>query len=488
MKQALTVFLLFSQLMSQDDSKIYWNSLATDVTVGVPLADDESLIGGRIQVKASFDGGTSFNDLGDKFIIEKRDTDDLKEVSIPENVFEASPGFKEGAEARFIAEVWDRAGNSMIGSVSDSVLIIDQTLPTAVSMELTSSNELNPEMAMPGDSITFQLNTSEPIDPPLFEINGETYDGAVGVEKSWMLVYPADEADDGPITFIISYSDLAQNPGSPVTEATGGKVITMDGTPPELTDISLFTSNSNDSLLAIKGDSVFLEFTSSEPIRDISPSLNYTEAVLQKEDSLRFTYYHVFTEQDTEGVIPLILDYKDMAGNLGETVDETSDDSEVTFDMTPPADFKVETVGSLQGDAVAAEPGAEGEEDEKSSSKKGDSKGEPGMIMIIVLSVVGLTVLAVWVSWFKLFSKAGQAGWKALVPFFNLFVFTKIVEKPVWWIAIYLIVPVGYILSALQVSKLFGKNIVFSLGLIFLPLVFFPLLAFGKAQVKTAEN
>ena len=127
-------------------------------------------------------------------------------------------------------------------------------------------------------------------------------------------------------------------------------------------------------------------------------------------------------------------------------------------------------------------------EDEKSSSKKGDSKGKPGLIMTIVLSVVGLTVLVVWVSWFKLFSKAGQAGWKALVPFFNLFVFTKIVEKPAWWIAIYLIVPVGYILSALQVSKLFGKNIVFSLGLIFLPLVFFPLLAFGKAQITQSEN
>ena len=108
--------------------------------------------------------------------------------------------------------------------------------------------------------------------------------------------------------------------------------------------------------------------------------------------------------------------------------------------------------------------------------------------MIIVLSVAGLTILVVWVSWFKLFSKAGQAGWKALVPFFNLFVFTKIVEKPVWWVAIYFIVPIGHILSALQVSKLFGKNIVFSLGLIFLPFVFFPRLAFGKAQVTMAEN
>ena len=103
MKKIVSFILLFCLLMSQDDSKIYWNSLATDVTVGVPLADDESLIGGKIQVKVSFDGGTSFNDLGEKFMIEKRDTDDLKEVSIPENVFEANSGFKEGAEARFIA-------------------------------------------------------------------------------------------------------------------------------------------------------------------------------------------------------------------------------------------------------------------------------------------------------------------------------------------------------------------------------------------------
>ena len=50
MKKIVSVILLFSLLMSQDDSKIYWNSLATDVTVGVPLADDESLIGGRIQI------------------------------------------------------------------------------------------------------------------------------------------------------------------------------------------------------------------------------------------------------------------------------------------------------------------------------------------------------------------------------------------------------------------------------------------------------
>ena len=47
---------------------------------------------------------------------------------------------------------------------------------------------------------------------------------------------------------------------------------------------------------------------------------------------------------------PINLSYKDLAGNTGDLIDETSDDSEVNFDMTPPDPFKVETVGSLQGE------------------------------------------------------------------------------------------------------------------------------------------
>jgi len=40
------------------------------------------------------------------------------------------------------------------------------------------------------------------------------------------------------------------------------------------------------------------------------------------------------------------------------------------------------------------------------------------------------------------------------------------------------------LLSAFQIAKFFGKNITFSIGLIFLPIVFFPLLAFGKSEYK----
>ena len=109
-------------------------------------------------------------------------------------------------------------------------------------------------------------------------------------------------------------------------------------------------------------------------------------------------------------------------------------------------------------------------------------KEELGLIPLILLLFTSLTILIVLISWFKIFSKAGQAGWKALVPFFNIFIYTKIVNKPIWWFIIYLIIPIGYILSAFEVSKFFGKNLIFSIGLILFPIVFFPLLAFGKAE------
>ena len=137
-------------------------------------------------------------------------------------------------------------------------------------------------------------------------------------------------------------------------------------------------------------------------------------------------------------------------------------------------------VGSLQGDLIEQE-NEELDSGEKKSKKK---KKELELIPIIIFSFIGLTVLVVWISWFKIFSKSGQSGWKALVPFLNLFVFTKIVGKPPWWLIIYLIIPIGHILSALQIAKLFGKNMSFSIGLICLPIVFFPLLAFGKSEFQ----
>ncbi len=52
-------------------------------------------------------------------------------------------------------------------------------------------------------------------------------------------------------------------------------------------------------------------------------------------------------------------------------------------------------------------------------------------ILFFVLTVVGL-----W----GLFEKAGQAGWKILIPFYNFYIWLKIIKKPLWWY-IFIIIP-----------------------------------------------
>ena len=195
-------------------------------------------------------------------------------------------------------------------------------------------------------------NTFESISKPLFIIDGEIYDGAVGIDKSWMLVYPASDASDGLIEYEISYSDIAGNPGEPITKSVNQVSITKDGTLPKLSQISVSTSNKFDSSLAIESDTVFLNFKASEALRDITVMLNYNQAKLFKDKDLAFSFYHVFTSSDSQGVIPVMIDYRDMAGNIGETIDETSDNSQVILDMNPPGEFQVEKVGLILSDGV----------------------------------------------------------------------------------------------------------------------------------------
>lgn len=86
------------------------------------------------------------------------------------------------------------------------------------------------------------------------------------------------------------------------------------------------------------------------------------------------------------------------------------------------------------------------------------------------------------VSFWKIFSKAGKPGWAAIIPIYNLIVWLEIVNKPVWWIILLLIPIVNFVILIILVHRLslsFGQGIGFTLLLIFVGIVGYPLLAFG---------
>ena len=100
--------------------------------------------------------------------------------------------------------------------------------------------------------------------------------------------------------------------------------------------------------------------------------------------------------------------------------------------------------------------------------------------LLISLAFVALMIVSAW----KVYTKAGQPGWAAIIPIYNVFVLLKIVGKPWWWIIGLLIPFVNFIvliLLCVELAKVFGKGIGFAIGLILLAFIFYPILAFGDA-------
>ncbi len=105
-----------------------------------------------------------------------------------------------------------------------------------------------------------------------------------------------------------------------------------------------------------------------------------------------------------------------------------------------------------------------------------------GLIFLLAGMCMFVVCLAgVW----KIFEKAGQPGWASLVPIYNLFLLVRLVGKPDIWIAFMLIPFVNFVIGALlaiELAKVFGKGTGFGLGMIFLPMIFYPILGFGDAR------
>lgn len=92
-----------------------------------------------------------------------------------------------------------------------------------------------------------------------------------------------------------------------------------------------------------------------------------------------------------------------------------------------------------------------------------------------------LLIVAYW----RLNEKAGEAGWKSLIPFYNVYIQFKFA----WgngWSFLLLLIPfaniVFLIMFWVKLAHAFGKGGGFAAGLFFLPNIFTMILAFGSAQ------
>lgn len=102
------------------------------------------------------------------------------------------------------------------------------------------------------------------------------------------------------------------------------------------------------------------------------------------------------------------------------------------------------------------------------------------LLCLVYLAILIVVIVAEW----KIYKKAGQPGWACIIPIYNILVLLRIIGKPWWWLLL-LIIPVVNIVIGIWItnllSKSFGKDEGFTVGLIFLPFIFLPILGFGDA-------
>ncbi len=140
-----------------------------------------------------------------------------------------------------------------------------------------------------------------------------------------------------------------------------------------------------------------------------------------------------------------------------------------------------------------------------------------GTISTLLIVIFILYVIASW----RIFKKAGEPGWKAIIPIYNVYISFKIAGMKAWFWIMLLVSIVGSIiitsnqvylytdaidlstipvvvivtlvvmcivelfadiLYCIRLSKAFRHGIGFSLGLFFLPIIFWFILAFGKSK------
>lgn len=135
------------------------------------------------------------------------------------------------------------------------------------------------------------------------------------------------------------------------------------------------------------------------------------------------------------------------------------------------------------------------------------------VVLIIIACFVGIAVYVLYVvGLWKVFKKAGEDGWKALIPFYNTYVLIKIVGLSWWWFLLAVaptlvglvsgtatLVSLGSICQILanvciakNLSMKMHKDTATIVLLVLFPVIMYPVLGLGSStwddSVQTPQN
>ncbi len=236
-----------------------WNNQNSGLNVTVPIPDDSTLIGGKMQIQGKAGSG-SWENIGSSVIISSVGED--KTVPLEGDAFEALNGFVGGESVEIRATLIDTAGNITAGtssaiqvlisesgqphSAESEVITVDTLAPILSEVKITSSSPVDSaqtDVAKAGDTVILTITSDIDIVQPVVtwtvggvaaSDNTVTYDDVGdGNGATWKASIELGEADtDGLIGYSIGFESTAGNAGLSVTSTTDGSQVVFDKTAP----------------------------------------------------------------------------------------------------------------------------------------------------------------------------------------------------------------------------------------------------------------
>ena len=219
----------------------YWNEMNTNVDITVPLASDNSLVGGTVQVRAKIDAN-SYVDVGAAETIQSSDvTAGTIDVRIDQSGsgntdIEELTSFANGGVITFNAILTDLAGNSTTGTASTTTLTIDTT--AAIVSNVTSST--NDGIYNTGDDIAVDITFNDNI-----TLTGGTLDITMesGSVDNSISISSITSSNSETATYTIQSGDSNADLYVKTLAVSGGYLIDVAGNPMSTADLTITAGN-----------------------------------------------------------------------------------------------------------------------------------------------------------------------------------------------------------------------------------------------------
>ncbi|MCG2690654.1 right-handed parallel beta-helix repeat-containing protein, partial [Candidatus Parcubacteria bacterium] len=224
---------------------------------------------------------------------------------------------------------------------------LDSTAPTAtltgtpVSGSRTNVTTTSLTVGPSGDAVYYKFK---------YKLNSEKYNQESDeISVGTPIALPS--LADGDYTLSVITRDQSGNWQITPTPYTW----TVDTGVPTLPTVTIVSNNTNNTALAIVGNTVTITIVASEnltakpTVTIATRPIDAANVVQGNNDAKNWTATYVMADGDTEGVVPFTINFTDLATNPGVQVVATIGGSSVKFDRTAPTTFLAIDPTSLDG-------------------------------------------------------------------------------------------------------------------------------------------